>query len=222
MERDVGHLPKDPRKAVDALIWFKVSNSVCFGDKKQDCYVAQVVGIGNTGVGKTCLIKHFCESKFTSGYQPTVGVDYGFKIHNVFGKEVRVHLWDLSGGHEYNDVRNELYVGTDAVFLVYDVTDQASFDSLDVWMRELKKYGAGKAFACLVANKVDLKSKRIIPTSDGRRWATNNNINFYETSCVTGDNIVNFFSDLLEGVVKKNSSNMTADQAELSSSQPNE
>ena len=67
---------------------------------------------------------------------------------------VRVHLWDLSGGHEYNDVRNELYVGTDAVFLVYDVTDQASFDSLDVWMRELKKYGAGKAFACLVANKV--------------------------------------------------------------------
>ena len=67
---------------------------------------------------------------------------------------VRVHLWDLSGNAEYLDVRNELYGNTDAVFLVCDVTNQASFDSLDTWMREVTKYSSPTPEICLVANKV--------------------------------------------------------------------
>ena len=65
-----------------------------------------------------------------------------------------MHLWDLSGNSEYLDVRNELYGNTEAVFLVYDVTNQSSFDSLDSWLRELTKYGTSSPEICLVANKV--------------------------------------------------------------------
>lgn len=67
---------------------------------------------------------------------------------------VRVHLWDLSGSPEYIDVRNELYGQTDAVFLVFDVTDQASFESLDTWLKEVNKYSSGVQDIVLVANKV--------------------------------------------------------------------
>jgi len=67
---------------------------------------------------------------------------------------VRVHLWDLSGSPEYIDVRNELYGQTDAVFLVFDVTNPASFESLDTWIKEIDKYSGGIQNMVLVANKV--------------------------------------------------------------------
>ena len=67
---------------------------------------------------------------------------------------VRVHLWDLSGSPEYIDVRNELYGQSDAIFLVFDVTQQASFESLDTWMKEVNKYSGGFHEIILVANKV--------------------------------------------------------------------
>lgn len=71
-----------------------------------------------------------------------------------FSTSVRVHLWDLSGSPEYIDVRNELYGQTDAVFLVFDVTNQASFESLDTWIKEINKYSGGIQEIVLVANKV--------------------------------------------------------------------
>ena len=84
---------------------------------------------------------------------------------------MRVHLWDLSGNIEYVDVRNELYAGTDAVFLVYDVTNRKTFDNLEYWLRELNKYSAPKPAVCLIANKCDQKAKRVVPPVDGQKWA---------------------------------------------------
>ncbi|XP_071100714.1 ras-related protein Rab-13-like [Haliotis cracherodii] len=204
MDRKPGHLPKDVRQAVDSLVWVKI------------------VGIGSTAVGKTCLIKHFCESKegktrareaaiatesqddqFNTGYQPTVGVDYGFKIHEVEGIDLRVHLWDLSGSTEYMDVRNELYGGTDAIFLAYDVTNVATFETLDSWMREVKKYSSGTPEIVIVANKTDLKQKRSVSAAEGRKWASQYKMRYYETSAATGEGVVQLFGDLLQGVYNR-------------------
>lgn len=185
MNRTPGHLTKKIDNAASSLVWIKI------------------VGIGNASVGKTCLIKHFCESKFTGGYQPTVGVDYGFKIQNVQGKDVRIHLWDLSGHTEYLDVRNELYSNVDGVFLVYDITNQASFDNLDIWMKELTKYAGPVSDICLVANKVDQKAKRSISSNEGKKWANQHNIQYYETACSTGEGVEKMFVDLLTSILKR-------------------
>ena len=53
--------------------------------------------VGDSGVGKTCLVKRFCEEKFTAKFHPTVGIDYGFKIHVIGDVDVRVHFWDMAG-----------------------------------------------------------------------------------------------------------------------------
>ncbi|XP_052236808.1 dnaJ homolog subfamily C member 27-like isoform X1 [Dreissena polymorpha] len=186
MDRQRGHLAKNPHELVDKLTWIKI------------------VGIGNAGVGKTCLIKHFCESKFSGGYQPTVGVDYGFKIQNVKGCELRVHLWDLSGSPEYIDVRNELYGQTDAIFLVFDVTNQASFESLDTWLKEVTKYSSGVHEIVLVANKVDTKAgKRLISTQDAKKWAQSHKMNIYEASAATGDGVLKLFDEMLNNIINK-------------------
>uniref|UniRef100_A0A2C9KSU1 Uncharacterized protein n=1 Tax=Biomphalaria glabrata TaxID=6526 RepID=A0A2C9KSU1_BIOGL len=137
MERTVGTLTIPYENAVANLNWIKI------------------IGVGSCNVGKTSLIKHFCESKFTSNYQPTVGVDYGFKVENINGCDVRVNIWDFSGSTDYLEVRNELYSKTNGIFLVFDVTNATTFDSLDQWLREITQYSSNSAQIFIVGNKED-------------------------------------------------------------------
>ena len=69
--------------------------------------------------------------------------------------EVRVHLWDLSGSPEYIDVRNELYINSDAIFLVFDVTNLSTFENMENWLKEIQKYSSGNPELIVVANKVE-------------------------------------------------------------------
>ncbi|XP_011417163.1 dnaJ homolog subfamily C member 27-A-like [Crassostrea angulata] len=185
MDRKPGHLTKNAQDAVNSLVWIKV------------------VGIGNGCVGKTCLIKHFCESKFSGGYQPTVGVDYGFKIQHVEGVDLRVHLWDLSGSPEYIDVRNELYINTDAIFLVFDVTNLSTFENMENWLKEVQKYSSGNPELIVVANKIDLKAKRVVKSEDSKKWAQQNNAKYYETSAASGEGVDRLFNDMLTGLIER-------------------
>ncbi|RUS77167.1 hypothetical protein EGW08_015074 [Elysia chlorotica] len=188
MDREPGSLSKPYEDAVSNLIWIKV------------------VGIGNANVGKTCLIKHFCESKFNSGYQPTVGVDYGFKVQEMHGVDLRVHLWDLSGASEFFDVRNELYSGTDAIFLVFDVTNTSSFEALEQWQREVQRFASGKPDIFVVGNKSDLKMKRAVTSSDGKKFCQQHKCRYFETSAATGEGVMPMFEALLQTVLDKQNS----------------
>ncbi|CAK8687827.1 unnamed protein product [Clavelina lepadiformis] len=179
------------RKVVDGIVWIKV------------------VALGNTGTGKTCLIKHFCESKFSNCYHATVGVDYGFKIQTVKEIPLRVHLWDFSGDSQYYDIRSELYSGTDACFLVFDVTNQASFQSLDGWLRETGRFGALNSVVVVVGNKADLRSnKNCVSAAEARKWASTHKLQYFETSAFSGDGVSKLFEELLGAVVSAKKINL--------------
>ena len=98
----------------------------------------KVTSMGEGGVGKSCLIKRYCEGRFVSRYIATIGVDFGVKPVDIGDYEVRVNFWDLSGHPEFFDVRNEFYKDTQAAMLVFDVTSKKSFESLDSWYREAR------------------------------------------------------------------------------------
>ncbi|KAK7474986.1 hypothetical protein BaRGS_00033797 [Batillaria attramentaria] len=198
MDRTPGHLTRNYQDAVSSLVWTKL------------------VGIGNAGAGKTCLIKHFCESKFNTGYQPTVGVDYGFKIQSVRGSEMRVHMWDLSGSPEYLDVRNELYNATDAVLVVFDVTNATSFESLDSWIREVGRYATGNPDIVIVGNKVDLKQKRAVPTAEAKKFAQQHNYQYFETSAANGEGVDEMFQKTLQTVAEKRNNKPTSSHSKRS------
>ncbi|XP_033629465.1 dnaJ homolog subfamily C member 27-like [Asterias rubens] len=180
MDREPGHLPVCVQDAVSSLIWVKV------------------IAVGTSAAGKTCIIKHFCEDKFSATYQPTVGVDYGFKIQKVKKEDLRVHLWDLSGQLEYSEVRNELYGGTHACILVFDVTNRNSFESLDFWLKETVRYGVGAMHTVVVANKIDIKGKRVITPDEAAKWAASRKLKYYETSALSGEGIQKMFCEVLE------------------------
>ncbi|KAL8579374.1 hypothetical protein ACOMHN_026739 [Nucella lapillus] len=188
MDRTPGHLSKNYQDAVSSLVW------------------AKVVGVGSAGTGKTCLIKHFCESKFNQGYQPTVGVDYGFKIQTVDGVDMRVHMWDLSGSNEYLDVRNELYTGSDAVFIVFDVTSNPSFEALDSWLREVSRFSSSSPGIAIVGNKSDLNQKRTVSPAEAKKFANQHKCLYFETSAATGEGVDDMFQRLLQEVSQKRKS----------------
>ncbi|CAD5116296.1 DgyrCDS5202 [Dimorphilus gyrociliatus] len=180
MNKDREALNKKVLGVVSDLVWIKI------------------VAIGDLAAGKTCLIKHICESKYSTSYQPTVGVDYGFKIHDINNEELRVHLWDLSGSDEYFEVRNELYNGTDAFLFVFDVTNSQSFDKLDYWFKETNKYCTNDFDTYIIGNKTDLRAKRIVPAAEGKRYASSRKSKYFETSCQSGEGINGMFNESVE------------------------
>ena len=167
----------------------------------------KVTSMGEGGVGKSCLIKRYCEGKFVSRYIATIGIDYGVKPVKVEDLEVRVNFWDLSGHPEFFDVRNEFYKDTQGAMLVYDVTSKKSFKHLADWLDEGSKYGLNpdKATIVVVGNKIDLAEKnggRAVAKATAERWASERGFAYFETSAYTGEGVEALFEHLFRAVTK--------------------
>ena len=97
---------------------------------------------GDTGVGKTSLVRRFCEGQFPVRAAPTVGVDFGVHAARTGnGRSVRANFFDLSGAAAYKDTRVEFWRDVHGALLVYDAGDRASFDALGAWLDEGARYG---------------------------------------------------------------------------------
>ncbi len=122
----------------------------------------KIISIGNSEVGKSCVIKRYCEKRFVPKYLQTIGIDYGVTKVNVKDREVKVNIFDMSGHVVFHDVRNEFYKDTQGAILVFDVNDKHSFESLEGWINEIKhdlEAMKSKSFENIVfivcANKID-------------------------------------------------------------------
>ncbi|OQS04236.1 cyclin-dependent kinase [Thraustotheca clavata] len=147
----------------------------------------KVISMGDGGVGKSCVIKRYCEGTFSTLNLPFSSdfcIDYGVKPVRINNTDVRVNFWDLSGQPEFLEVRNEFYKDTQGGILMYDVSSRRSFENLDLWLAEAAKYGGGQ-FPCVVcANKVD--KPRVVNEAEGKAFAKARGFEYFETSASTG------------------------------------
>lgn len=171
----------------------------------------KLLSLGSSAVGKSTLIKRYCEGRFVQKYITTIGIDYGVKPVKVLGHDLKVNFFDTSGGTEFQDIRVEFYTDTNAALLVYDVTSRKSFQELEDWLIEAKRHRcnvsklhcSGNDVPCLVAlcaNKTDLP-RRQVPTADGEQFAAKHGMRYFETSAATGDAVMDAMTFLFEGVV---------------------
>ncbi|MEW5307166.1 MAG: hypothetical protein WDW38_002234 [Sanguina aurantia] len=158
-------------------------------------YRIKVISMGDMSVGKSCLIKRFCEEKFISKYIPTIGVDYGVKPFKCGEYEVRVNLWDLAGSEAYVEVRSEFYREAQGCLLVYDVTSRSSFESLGRWLAESKAHGADNMVIAVAATKSDTPMRRV-QEREGREWAASQGLAFFEVSACSGAGVKPLFTAL--------------------------
>ena len=98
----------------------------------------KILTIGNSGVGKTCILRRFVENKFLKTHLATIGIDFKTKTLNINNKEIKLKIWDTAGQERFSRITTQYYKGADGIVLVYDVTDDDSYEKIRDWMAQIK------------------------------------------------------------------------------------
>jgi len=153
-------------------------------------YLFILVLIGDSGVGKSCLLLRFADDKWTDSYISTIGVDFKIRTIELDQKTIKLHIWDTAGQERFRTISSTYYRGAHGIIVVYDVTNRVSFDNVQRWLSEIDKYARESVNKLLVGNKADAAegadSTRQVPMEDGKKFAEDRDIPFLETSAKTG------------------------------------
>ena len=162
-------------------------------DKKNPLSIKTTL-IGDSGVGKTCIIRRYISNEFSDDLMSTNGVSYSKRELIIGDRKVQIDLWDTAGQEEYRALGKHFYKDSYIVLLVYNITNRESFDNLkNVWYEDLSKYGEEFKVLAIVANKCDLYEQEAIPEKEARAFAKEKNAIFMNVSAKNGDNIDNLF-----------------------------
>eukprot|EP01084_Bolivina_argentea_P147371 257857_1 len=167
-------------------------------------YLFKLLLIGDSGVGKSCLLLRFADDTYTESYISTIGVDFKIRTLNLDGKTIKLQIWDTAGQERFQSLGSAFYRGADACILVFDVTQQDSFSHLTSWMEEFN-IQAGKRDCVLIGNKVDLGDKRSVTSRTAQTWCQKNDesITYYETSAKDNSGVGEAFLAVATAALKK-------------------
>ena len=161
-------------------------------------YIQKLLVIGDSGVGKSSILHRFVDDAFMEGYISTIGVDFKIKTIEIEGKTVKLQIWDTAGQERFRTITSSYYRGANGIIITYDVTNRTSFENLDKWYGDCKKYCLDsnnvKLFLC--GNKCDCSKNRVVSYDEGMEYAKSKNIDFLETSAKSSENIEKIFCDL--------------------------
>ncbi|EGF83668.1 hypothetical protein BATDEDRAFT_85182 [Batrachochytrium dendrobatidis JAM81] len=165
-------------------------------------YLFKVVLIGDSGVGKSNLLSRFARNEFNQDSKSTIGVEFATRSIEFDGKTIKSQIWDTAGQERYRAITSAYYRGAVGALLVYDISQQKTFESVERWLKELRDHADASIVIMLVGNKSDLKSLRAVPTEEAKEFATRNQLLFMETSALDGGNVETAFQDILANVYK--------------------
>ncbi|XP_004628163.1 ras-related protein Rab-26 isoform X3 [Octodon degus] len=150
----------------------------------------KVMLVGDSGVGKTCLLVRFKDGAFLAGtFISTVGIDFRNKVLDVDGMKVKLQIWDTAGQERFRSVTHAYYRDAHALLLLYDVTNKTSFDNIQAWLTEIQEYAQDDVVLMLLGNKVDSTQERAVKREDGEKLAKEYGLPYMETSAKTGVNV---------------------------------
>ncbi|KAK9714027.1 hypothetical protein RND81_06G066500 [Saponaria officinalis] len=157
-------------------------------------YLIKLLLIGDSGVGKSCLLLRFSDGSFTTSFITTIGIDFKIRTIELDGKRIKLQIWDTAGQERFRTITTAYYRGAMGIFLVYDVTDESSFNNIRNWIRNIEQHASDNVNKILVGNKADMdESKRAVPTAKGQALADEYGIKFFETSAKTNLNVEEVF-----------------------------
>lgn len=166
----------------------------------------KIVLIGDSGVGKTNMMTQYLRKEFNENSKATVGVEFGSKVMEIEGKQVKAQIWDTAGQERYKSITSAYYKGAKGAFVVYDITRKETFESVDKWISDLNHSADKNLIIILVGNKSDLEEQRQVQTVEGEEKAKNKEMCFFETSALNGNNLEKAFEFLLKKVYEKHKS----------------
>jgi len=166
--------------------------------------------VGESGVGKTCLLLQFTEGYITTNHLTTIGIDFKIKIVNLEDKQIKLQIWDTAGQERFRTITKTYYRGAHGIILTYDVTDENSFKNIRNWVKQIEQNAQSNVCKVLVGNKCDREDRKI-SYDEGAKLASEFNMQFFETSAKSNYNVNETFTflskDILNSTMKETSSN---------------
>ena len=170
-----------------------------------ECDVTKVVIIGESGVGKTCIIERFCQNKFTQSTVSTIGAANASAKVYIGEKAYDLDIWDTAGQELYRSLNKIFYKNAKIAILVYDITKKASFEEMkNYWFEQIKKVNGEEAIIGIAGNKCDLYDKEEVTEADAKAFADKNDCVFKLTSAFSGLGVKELFQELVERLVNGN------------------
>ena len=190
-------------------------------------YLFKLVLIGDSGVGKSCLLLRFAVSyleclgfsrflqnsnlqtqswkddAFTESYISTIGVDFRFRTVKIENKTVKLQIWDTAGQERFRTITSAYYRGADGIIMVFDVTSTESFDHVNDWLKEVNRYAAEGTVKLLVGNKSDRAADRVVSEDQAKEFADELGIPFIETSAKSSKNVEEAFLTMAGELIRQ-------------------
>ena len=167
-------------------------------------YLFKYVIIGNTGCGKSCILKRFVEDDFTNIHDITIGIEFG--VNNIVaknGQKIKIQIWDTAGQEMFRSITRSYYRGATVAVVVFDITCYETFKDINKWFEEISYMMSNdKSVVILVGNKSDLSNKRKVTTEEAKKLAAEHGCFYIETSAKSGYNVENIFRITMEKVLE--------------------
>ena len=174
-------------------------------DKHHFDYKYKLLVVGDSGVGKSCLLDCFKEETFINEKKPTVGIDFKFKHIQVKDKNIKLVIWEPTGQERFADspLSRRLYRDAMGIVFAYDITNANSFDNSVKWLQRIKDYADEDVEKIIIGTKCDMEDKRMVAKEKGIEIAEENGISFMETSAKTNVNVEKAFLEITRCILDK-------------------
>ena len=159
----------------------------------------KLVIIGDSGVGKSCILLRFADDTFTDNYYSTIGVDFRFKCVDIGERKCKLQIWDTAGQERFKTVTSAYYRGADGIIIVFDQTDRESFNNVQNWIDDISKYSTDEPSKIIIGNKDDISDERkSVKMEDIAELEKKTGLEVIKTSAKTGENIDYAFKKLTQ------------------------
>ncbi|XP_060885715.1 EF-hand calcium-binding domain-containing protein 4B isoform X1 [Labrus mixtus] len=163
----------------------------------------KVVLVGNSSVGKTSLLRSFCEGRFQSTTTATVGIDYSVKTLTLDNMQVAIQLWDTAGQERFRSITKQFFRKADGVVLMYDITVEDSFWAVQPWLNNVQEAAGEGVPILLLGNKMDMDGQRQVSFRVAEQLAYENRVIFFEVSAYTGKNVTESLTHLARVLIQQ-------------------
>mmetsp|Transcript_27510 Transcript_27510/g.50768 ORF Transcript_27510/g.50768 Transcript_27510/m.50768 type:complete len:215 (-) Transcript_27510:1098-1742(-) len=166
-------------------------------------YLFKYIIIGDTGVGKSCLLLQFTDRRFQPVHDLTIGVEFGARMINIDNKPIKLQIWDTAGQESFRSITRSYYRGAGGALLVYDITRRETFNHLATWLEDARQHANPEMTIMLIGNKSDLAHRRAVSYEEGEAFAKEHNLIFMETSARSAQNVEESFINTAKEIYRK-------------------
>jgi len=168
-------------------------------------FLFKVVIVGDSGVGKSCLLLRYVDDSFTESFLATIGVDFRFKTligQETNNKLVKLQLWDTAGQERFRTVTMGFFRSANLVLYCADLTDTQSFENLTKWKEQVMRVNPDGVLGCVIGTKSDFVDKHTVSRNQAEAYAANIGCTYVETSSKTGDGVEKAFEMFIPKMIE--------------------